>query len=70
MAENKFSNSIINTTIKKKQSLFDDDENINMLESLVIGGEPPRKSVHSTFDLDKLGKMGKNIGESYMPEDF
>ncbi len=43
-----------------------------MLESIVIGNEheKPKNNFFSTSDLEHLGKMGKTVVESFLPEDF
>jgi hypothetical protein len=56
--------------LQKKESLFDVER--DMLESIVIGNEheKPKNNLFSTSDLEHLGKMGKTVVESCMPEDF
>ena len=56
--------------LQKKDSLFDVER--DMLESIVIGNEheKPKNNLFSTSDLEHLGKMGKTVFESCMPEDF
>lgn len=43
-----------------------------MLESVVVGNEHEkiRSDGFRTTDLEVLGKLGKTLIESYMPEDF